>query len=163
MAGTGSLLAGSTILVGKSQEEAVQFGRQVVDASGNLLKDGKANQGKLGEFIAGKGVDRFKKDDLVSSDNKPINEQGLSAAARSWEKNAGRPGAFFEPLKGNPAQKSEAANQLVNEVLNNKGTVKTDISRGGIEYRLPDGKGGALTQMVHFLVSLILKIRDKYE
>jgi len=26
--GTGSLLAGSTILVGKSQEEAVQFGRQ---------------------------------------------------------------------------------------------------------------------------------------
>ena len=54
--GTGSLLAGSTILVGKSQEEAVQFGRQVVAASGNLLKDGKANQGKLGEFIAGKGV-----------------------------------------------------------------------------------------------------------
>lgn len=52
--GTGSLLAGSTILVGKSQEEAVQFGRQVVAASGNLLKDGKANQGKLGEFIAGK-------------------------------------------------------------------------------------------------------------
>ena len=54
--GSGSLLAGSTILVGKSQEEAVQFGRQVVAASGNLLKDGKANQGKLGEFIAGKGV-----------------------------------------------------------------------------------------------------------
>ncbi|CAH0263238.1 hypothetical protein SRABI13_03273 [Erwinia aphidicola] len=52
--GTGSLLAGSTILVGKSQVEAVQFGRQVVAASGNLLKDGKANQGKLGEFIAGK-------------------------------------------------------------------------------------------------------------
>ncbi|MEI2630984.1 hypothetical protein V8O30_25515, partial [Erwinia aphidicola] len=46
----------STILVGKSQEEAVQFGRQVVAASGNLLKDGKANQGKLGEFIAAKGV-----------------------------------------------------------------------------------------------------------
>ncbi len=52
--GTGSLLAGSTILVGLSQEEAVQFGRQVVAASGNLLKDGKANQGKLGEFIAEK-------------------------------------------------------------------------------------------------------------
>jgi len=27
-----------------------------VAASGNLLKDGKANQGKLGEFIAAKGV-----------------------------------------------------------------------------------------------------------
>ncbi len=146
--GTGSLLAGSTILVGKSQEEAVQFGRQVVAASGNLLKDGKANQGKLGEFIAAKGVaknnnfDRFKKDDLVSSANKLINEQGLSAAARAWEKHAGRPGGVFEPLKGNPVQKSEAANQFVNEVLNNKGTVKTDLSRGGVEYRLPNGKGG---------------------
>ncbi|QBR51765.1 hemagglutinin repeat-containing protein [Erwinia sp. QL-Z3] len=85
--------------------------------------------------------DRFKKDDLVSSANEPINEQGLSAAARAWEKHAGRPGGVFEPLKGNPAQKSEAANQFVNEVLNNKNTVKTDLSRGGVEYRLPDGRG----------------------
>ncbi|WP_426768504.1 hypothetical protein [Erwinia aphidicola] len=87
--GSGSLLAGSTILVGKSQEEAVQFGRQVVAASGNLLKDGKANQGKLGEFIAAKGVaknnnfDRFKKDDLVSSANKLINEQGFICGGES--------------------------------------------------------------------------------
>jgi len=85
--------------------------------------------------------DRFKKDDLVSSANEPINEQGLSAAARAWEKHAGRPGGVFEPLKGNPAQKSEAANKFVNEVLNNTNTVKTDLSRGGVEYRLPDGRG----------------------
>ncbi|MCU7368271.1 hemagglutinin repeat-containing protein [Pantoea stewartii] len=85
--------------------------------------------------------DRFKKDDLISSANEPINEQGLSAAARAWEKHAGRPGGVFEPLKGNPTQKSEAANQFVNEVLNNKSTIKTELSRGGVEYRLPDGRG----------------------
>ncbi|WP_193751854.1 VENN motif pre-toxin domain-containing protein [Pantoea dispersa] len=85
--------------------------------------------------------DRFKKDDLISSANEPINEQGLSAAARAWEKYAGRPGGVFEPLKGNPTQKSKAANQFVNEVLNNKSTIKTELSRGGVEYRLPDGRG----------------------
>lgn len=31
--------------------------------------------------------------------------------------------------------------QFVNEVLNNKNTVNTDLSRGGVEYRLPDGRG----------------------
>ncbi|GKX61438.1 hypothetical protein SOASR032_00070 [Pragia fontium] len=85
--------------------------------------------------------DQFKKDDLVEAAEKPINNQGMSAAARAWEKHAGRPGGVFEPLKGNPAQKNEAASRFVNEVLNNKGTIKTDLSRGGVEYRLPDGRG----------------------
>lgn len=85
--------------------------------------------------------DRFKKDDLVSSANEPINKQGLSAAARAWEKHAGRSGGVFEPLKGNPIQKNEAAGRFVNEVLDNTNTVKTDLSRGGVEYRLPDGRG----------------------
>ena len=84
---------------------------------------------------------RFKKDDLVSSANEPINDKGLSAAARAWEKHAGRPDGFFEPLKGNPTQKSKVANQFVNEVLNNKNTIKTELSKGGVEYRLPDGRG----------------------
>ncbi|KJJ85654.1 hypothetical protein OMAG_000479 [Candidatus Omnitrophus magneticus] len=26
-------------------------------------------------------------------------------------------------------------------MLNNKNTVRTDLSKGGIEYRLPDGRG----------------------
>ncbi|SUB83922.1 Uncharacterised protein [Pragia fontium] len=85
--------------------------------------------------------DQFKKNDLVEAAEKPINNQGMSAAARAWEKHAGRPGGVFEPLKGNPAQKNEAASRFVNEVLNNKGTIKTDLSRGGVEYRLPDGRG----------------------
>jgi len=94
--------------------------------------------------------DRFKKDDVISSANDPINEQGLSAAARSWEKHAGRPGGIFEPFEGNPTQKSEAANQFVNKVLNNKSTIKTELSRGGVEYRLPDGRGVAITRWIIF-------------
>jgi len=85
--------------------------------------------------------DKFKKEDLISSANEPINEQGLSAAARAWEKHAGRSGGTFDPLKGNVTQKNEAATQFVNEVLNNGNTVRTELSRGGVEYRLPDGKG----------------------
>ncbi|MEY1578761.1 hypothetical protein AB7Z98_07825 [Providencia manganoxydans] len=34
-----------------------------------------------------------------------MNKQGLSAAARAWDKHAARPDGFFEPLNGNPAQK----------------------------------------------------------
>ncbi|AAM85268.1 hypothetical protein CQP30_00205 [Yersinia pestis] len=42
-------------------------------------------------------------DDRITSANKPINNQGVSAAARAWEKHASRPGGTFEPLKGNQA------------------------------------------------------------
>lgn len=38
-------------------------------------------------------------------------------------------------------QKNEAASQFVRDVLNNSNTVRTELSRGGVEYRLPDGKG----------------------
>lgn len=29
----------------------------------------------------------------------------------------------------------------MNDVLSNPGTVKTELSRGGVEYRLPSGQG----------------------
>ena len=44
-------------------------------------------------------------------------------------------------MKGNTFQKNEVAGNFVNEVLNNNETVRTDLSRGGVEYRLPDGRG----------------------
>lgn len=47
----------------------------------------------------------FSEEDLISSANKPINKQGLSTAARAWDKHAARRDGVFEPLKGNPAQK----------------------------------------------------------
>lgn len=85
--------------------------------------------------------DRFHKEDLILSANKPINDQGLSEVARAWEKHAGRPGSVFKPLKGDIVQKNDLANQFVSDLLNNKSTIKTDLSRGGVEYRLPDGRG----------------------
>ncbi|MBK5073787.1 hypothetical protein I2492_13425 [Budviciaceae bacterium CWB-B4] len=85
--------------------------------------------------------DKYKKENLISSANEPINEQGLSAAARAWEKHAGRPGGSFEQIKGSPAQKNAAAEQFIRDVLNNPNTVRNELSRGGFEYRLPDGKG----------------------
>ncbi|WP_432807498.1 hypothetical protein [Proteus hauseri] len=85
--------------------------------------------------------DKFSKDDLILSANKPVNNQGMSEAARGWEKHAGRKGGVFNPLKGNVEQKNAAANNFVNEVLNNKSTVKENLARGGVEYRLPDGRG----------------------
>ncbi len=99
-------------------------------------ENGRAKQIQSSNFD-----DKFKKEDLISSANQPINNQGLSAAARAWEKHAGRPGGVFDPLKGNTVQKNEVAGNFVNEVLNNNETVRTDLSRGGVEYRLPDGRG----------------------
>ncbi|MDC9591392.1 hypothetical protein PSI23_19410 [Xenorhabdus sp. XENO-10] len=85
--------------------------------------------------------DRFRKKDLISSANKPINNQGLSAVARAWDKHAGRLGGTFKPLKGNITQKNAAAEQFVRSVLNNPNTVRNKLARGGFEYRLPNGKG----------------------
>lgn len=83
----------------------------------------------------------FTEDYLVSSANKPINNQGLSAAARAWEKHAGRPNGIFEPLAGNPIQKNAVAEQFIKSVLRDPLRVKNNLSGGAFEYRLPNGKG----------------------
>lgn len=72
------------------------------------------DKGRNQQTQSNKFNDKFKKEDLTSSANQPINNQGLSAAARAWEKHAGRPGGVFDPLKGNTAQKNEAASNFVN-------------------------------------------------
>jgi len=105
-----------------------------LDADGDPLKGG-------GGAAKGGKVSPTTKDNLISSANKPINGQGMSAAVRAWEKHAGREGGTFEPLKGNVAQKNESASKFVSDVLSNPGTVKTVLSRGGVEYRLPSGQG----------------------
>ncbi|WP_271121245.1 hemagglutinin repeat-containing protein, partial [Dryocola boscaweniae] len=80
-------------------------------------------------------------DDRITSANKPINNQGMSAAARAWEKHAGRPGGTFEPLKGNQTQKNAAAENFIRDLLNDPGTIRNELSRGGVEYRAPSGQG----------------------
>jgi hypothetical protein len=83
----------------------------------------------------------FTEDYLISSANKPINNQGLSAAARAWEKHAGRPNGIFDPLAGNPIQKNAVAEQFIKSVLRDPQRVKNNLSGGAFEYRLPNGKG----------------------
>ena len=79
--------------------------------------------------------------DLQNAANQPINDSGLSAAARAWDKHAGRPGGTFEPLTGPIADKNAAASEFVNSVLNDPNSTRTALSRGGVEYRLPNGQG----------------------
>jgi filamentous hemagglutinin len=79
--------------------------------------------------------------DLLSAANKPVNDSGLSAAARALDKHAGRPGGSFAPLTGGVAEKNQAANKFVQGVLTNPTTIRTSLSRGGVEFRLPNGQG----------------------
>ena len=79
--------------------------------------------------------------DLQNAANQPINDSGLSAAARAWDKHAGRPGGTFEPLTGSITDKNAAASEFVNQVLNDPSTTQTNLSRGGVDVRLPNGQG----------------------
>ena len=80
-------------------------------------------------------------DELFAAASKPFNGSGLSVAARAWEKHAGRAGGTFEQLTGGVMQKNVAASNFVLEVLTNPASVRTELSRGGLEFRLPSGKG----------------------
>nr|WP_230942544.1 hemagglutinin repeat-containing protein [Burkholderia stagnalis] len=73
--------------------------------------------------------------------DQPYNDSGLSAAARAWDKHSGRAGGTFEPLTGSIADKNAAASEFVNGVLSNPATTRTELSRGGVEFRLPSGQG----------------------
>ena len=70
----------------------------IEDVDGELLKGG-------GGITKNDKASLTAKDSPIPSANKPINGQGMSAAARAWEKHAGREGETFEPLKGNVAQR----------------------------------------------------------
>lgn len=90
--------------------------------------------------------------DLQNAADQPFNDSGLSAAAIAWDKHAGCPGGTFEPLTGSVAEKNAAASEFVNQVLNDPATTRTELSRGGVEFRLPNGqrlcaleKEGAMT------------------
>ena len=78
---------------------------------------------------------------LVSAANKPYNSTGLSVAARKLEQHAMRPGGTFAAPTGTVAQKNEAASNVVQGILSNPETVRTGLSRGGTEFRLPNGQG----------------------
>ena len=72
----------------------------------------------------------------------PYRNTGLSQAARAWDKHdTSRDGGSYPPLTGNLVAKNEAAAQFVLSVIKDPGVVITRLSRGGTEYRLPNGQG----------------------
>jgi RHS repeat-associated protein len=79
--------------------------------------------------------------DPLAAANKPFNESGISQAARAWDKHSMRPGGTFEPLSGTTSDKNAAAAAWVRSTIENTSTTKTVLPRGGIEYRLPNGRG----------------------
>jgi uncharacterized protein RhaS with RHS repeats len=89
-----------------------------------------------------KGAPSRDLDNLLKEANKPFNDSGLSAAARAWEKHSGRPGGTFPPLRGNVEQKNATADEFVRRVLTDPNTVRTDLSKGAVEYRLPNNGQG---------------------
>ncbi|WP_244138051.1 hemagglutinin repeat-containing protein [Burkholderia sp. BCC0398] len=91
--------------------------------------------------VSGSGARDVKVSDYQKAADQPYNESGLSAAARAWDKHAGRPGGTFEPLTGSIADKNAAASDFVSSVLNNPNRTRTELSRGGVEFRLPSGQG----------------------
>ncbi|WP_080433278.1 hemagglutinin repeat-containing protein [Burkholderia ubonensis] len=91
--------------------------------------------------VSGSDARDVKVSDYQKAADQPYNDSGLSAAARAWDKHAGRPGGTFEPLTGSIADKNAAASDFVNSVLNNPNTTRTERSRGGVEFRLPSGQG----------------------
>ena len=80
-------------------------------------------------------------DQLFKNANRPYNDKGLSAAARAWEKHTFRPGGTFEPLFGGVSAKNETASSFLEELLTNPGTRRTQLPRGGVEFRNSAGQG----------------------
>ena len=130
----GLLIAGASVAAGLTLGRMnIGIGKSAVEAKETwAAKKTKQNEGN---FTTSEIEAR------VAAANKPINNHGMSAAARAWEKHACRPGSTFEFLKGNQAYKNTAAEGFIRDVLNNPDTVRRELSRGGIDYRLPTGQG----------------------
>lgn len=81
--------------------------------------------------------------DLIQASGEPIGKGGLTKAGRALDKHAAgqRGSSPFPPLTGNNANKNLIAEQQVNEILNHSDVVFIRLGRGGIEARVPDGRG----------------------
>ncbi|WP_445116765.1 two-partner secretion domain-containing protein [Acinetobacter sp. WZC-1] len=78
---------------------------------------------------------------LVSKANIVVTKDGLTAAARKLSSHAQRTGGTFPKPTGNIAQQNAQAEEILRNILNNPQTRVTNLTRGGIEYRMPNGQG----------------------
>lgn len=82
-------------------------------------------------------------DDLVESASELINTEGLTKAARALTKHASgqRASGTFPQLSGGIEKQNSTAYEIVSEILNNPSSTFSNLSRGGLAVRAPDGKG----------------------
>ena len=110
------------------------------------------NAGKGTSNATGQAANNLNINELVNSANKPVNAQGLSKAARAWEKHAGRQGGTFDLFKGNVTQRNVVASEFVKGVLENPYTIRTELSLVALNIDYLTAKESAITLMVLFLV-----------
>ena len=75
--------------------------------------------------------------------NQPFGKGDLTVAGRALTKHAAeqRGTSPFPPLSGNNININQTAQQQVDEILNSPNANFRKLGRGGIEARLPDGRG----------------------
>ncbi|WP_205879946.1 hypothetical protein, partial [Pseudomonas aeruginosa] len=81
--------------------------------------------------------------DLVAAATEPINKEGLTKAARALTKHASgqRATGTFPKLTGGIENQNSVAQKIVDEIVTDPKAVYTNLSRGGLEIRVPDGRG----------------------
>ncbi|MBC3456743.1 DUF637 domain-containing protein, partial [Pseudomonas mosselii] len=81
--------------------------------------------------------------DLAAAAVEPINKEGLTKAARALTKHASgqRTTGTFPKLTGGIENQNAVAKKIVDEIVSNPNAVYTNLSRGGLEIRVPDGRG----------------------
>ncbi|MBX8509870.1 DUF637 domain-containing protein, partial [Pseudomonas cichorii] len=82
-------------------------------------------------------------DDLLAAASNPINKEGLTEAARALTKHATgqRATGTFPKLSGGIEKQNTTAMGIIDEVLKNPNSTFSNLSRGGLEIRAPDGRG----------------------
>nr|WP_314545061.1 DUF637 domain-containing protein [uncultured Pseudomonas sp.] len=82
-------------------------------------------------------------DDLSAAASNPINKEGLTEAARALTKHASgqRATGTFPKLTGGIEKQNATALGIIDDVLKNSNSTFSNLSRGGLEVRAPDGRG----------------------
>jgi hypothetical protein len=117
------------------------------------LFDGTSAPG-LGKFKKGVGClddaakDALKQfgrniDDLSKAASQQFNNTGFTNAARALDKHAAgdRRTGTFPKLSGNVAAKNNRAQQIVDGIIRNPNSTFTNLRRGGLDVRVPNGSG----------------------
>jgi RHS repeat-associated protein len=79
---------------------------------------------------------------LIKAAGAEFKDTGLSVAARKIESHSQRAGGTFAKLAGTAAEKNAQAEKVVSSILESSDAVRTELSGGGVEYRVgQDGQG----------------------